>query len=248
MPPQEAGEWAVFTNQAGSAAGDQWVLDKPLKRSSADYVFYLLAGLTLIAGIVRVVFPKYFSDLFGLFFRVTFKQKAMRERLLENTLPSMVLNGLFFISGGFFLYFLSGYYHWSIRGNFWYSLGCWVALLVGVYGVKWLLLKTMGWLFQMRESSNTYSFIVFLVNKVLGVMLLPVIILMALGPASLLPALVTIVIFLLAALFIYRYVISYPTIRSNVRVSQFHFFLYLCAFEIVPLLIIYKGLAMRLSM
>jgi Domain of unknown function (DUF4271) len=120
-------------------------------------------------------------------------------------------------------------------------------VLIIVYGLKWLLLRIIGWLFQMQEASNTYTFIVFLVNKVLGVMLLPVVVLLSLAPVSLHPALVTVVLFLLAALFIYRYIISYPGIKASVRVNQFHFFLYLCAFEIVPLLIIYKGLAMRLS-
>ncbi len=237
----------VYTNNAGEAKQNQWLILKPVKRSSTDYVFYLLALLFLILGIIRLLFPKYFNDLFGLFFRVTFKQKAIRERLLESTLPSMLLNGLFFISGGFFLHVISGYYKWQIEGNFWYGLGFWTAILIIVYGLKWLLLRIIGWLFQMQEASNTYTFIVFLVNKVLGVMLLPLVVLMSFSPDSLHPAMVTVVLFLLAALFIYRYIISYPGIKASVRVNQFHFFLYLCAFEIVPLLIIYKGLAMRLS-
>jgi ABC-type multidrug transport system fused ATPase/permease subunit len=243
----QADSWQLYTNTAGEAKQDVWLINKPVKRSSTDYIFYLLALLFLILGSIRFLFPKYFNDLFGLFFRVTFKQKAIRERLLESTLPSMLLNGLFFISGGFFLYVISGYYHWQIKGNFWYGLGFWTVILTLVYGLKWLLLRIIGWLFQMQEASNTYTFIVFLVNKVLGVMLLPVVVLMSLAPVSLHPALVTIVLFLLSALFIYRYIISYPGIKASVRVNQFHFFLYLCAFEIVPLLIIYKGLAMRLS-
>ncbi|MES2775155.1 MAG: DUF4271 domain-containing protein [Bacteroidota bacterium] len=243
----KAQPWELFTSSAGTAQEDDWLINKPVHRSSADYLFYLLAGLILILGFIRYMFPKYFSDLFGLFFQVTFKQKAIRERLLENALPSMLLNALFFISGGFFLYAISGYYQWYVKDNFWYSIGFWIAVLLGIYGLKWLILRITGWLFQVQEMSKTYSFIVFLVNKVLGVLLLPIVVLMTLGPTSMHPALVTVVLFLLAALFIYRYIISYPAIRATVKVNQFHFFLYLCAFEIVPLLIIYKGLAMKLS-
>jgi len=242
-----ANVWLLYTNAAGNTVQDQWVISNPVQHTSTDYIFYLLAGLILLLGFVRFMFPKYFSDLFGLFFRVTFKQKAIRERLLESTLPSMLLNALFFVSGGFFLNNISGYYQWQISDSFWYGLTFWTVLLIVIYGLKWLLLKIMGWVFQMQEASSTYTFIVFLVNKVLGVMLLPVVVLMSLGPASLQPVLVTAVLFLLAALFVYRYIISYPSIKAGVRVNQFHFFLYLCAFEIVPLLTIYKGLAMRLS-
>ena len=243
----KADTWQLFTRNAGSPAQDAWFISKPVQRSSTDYIFYILAAMILLLGSIRFIFPKYFSDLFGLFFRVTFKQKAIRERLLESTLPSMLLNTMFFISGGFFLHSLSEYYHWQSGGGFWYGLAFWTAILIIIYGFKWLLLKTMGWLFQMQEASSTYTFIVFLVNKVLGVMLLPVVVLLTLGPSTLHPVLVTVVLFLLAALFIYRYIISYPSIKASVRVNQFHFFLYLCAFEIIPLLIIYKGLALRLS-
>jgi hypothetical protein len=243
----EVNPWQLFTPISGNTLHDAWLINKPVNRPSTDYIFYILATMILIIGFIRFLFPKYFSDLFGLFFRVTFKQKAIRERLLESTLPSLMLNAMFFISGGFFLHALSGYYKWHTQGNFWTGFAFWTGLLIATYGLKWLMLKTMGWLFQMQETCNTYTFIVFLVNKILGVLLLPVVVLMTLGPNTLHPVLVTIILFLLATLFIYRYIISYPSIKASVRVNQFHFFLYLCAFEIVPLLLIYKGLALQLS-
>jgi hypothetical protein len=41
-------------------------------------------------------------------------------------------------------------------------------------------------------------------------------------------------------LFFYRYLFSITSVRSKLHISSFHFFLYLCAFEILPLLILYK--------
>jgi hypothetical protein len=41
-------------------------------------------------------------------------------------------------------------------------------------------------------------------------------------------------------LFLYRYLFSFGIIRSNLKVSALHFFLYLCAVELLPLLLIYK--------
>jgi hypothetical protein len=43
-------------------------------------------------------------------------------------------------------------------------------------------------------------------------------------------------------LFIYRFIISYTPIRNEIKLNRFHFFIYLCAFEIAPLLLIYKVL------
>ena len=46
--------------------------------------------------------------------------------------------------------------------------------------------------------------------------------------------------FLMALLILYRYLFSLTSVRNKLHVSSFHFFLYLCAFEIIPLLILYK--------
>ncbi len=47
---------------------------------------------------------------------------------------------------------------------------------------------------------------------------------------------------MLALTLAYRFIISYKPIRNEIKVSRFHFFVYLCAFEIAPLLLIYKVL------
>jgi hypothetical protein len=38
----------------------------------------------------------------------------------------------------------------------------------------------------------------------------------------------------------YRFIVSFGPVRKEIKVNGFHFFLYLCAFEIAPLLLIYK--------
>ena len=41
-------------------------------------------------------------------------------------------------------------------------------------------------------------------------------------------------------LYLYRFILTYSAIHNQVRFNIFHFFLYLVAFEIAPLLLIYK--------
>ncbi len=56
----------------------------------------------------------------------------------------------------------------------------------------------------------------------------------------------TIAFFLIAAMFLYRYIIAYPSLRPTVHLNRFHFFIYLCTFEILPLALIYKELTIQL--
>src|SRR4029434_3386434 len=37
------------------------------------------------------------------------------------------------------------------------------------------------------------------------------------------------------ALLAYRFILSYGLVQNQIRLNPFHFFLYLCAFEIVPI-------------
>lgn len=251
VAPDAAGQLytPLYTLSAGPAAGDEWFISKPIhsKYDGKETFFYLLALLLLVLGLVRVSFTKYFSDLFGIFFRVSFRQQSIREQLLQNALPSLLLNILFFFSGGLFLTLLSQYFGWALEQGFWYSFLFWSALLVVVYGFKLLVMRSLSWLFHLREAGKTYTFIVFLINKVIGILLLPFIIFMALGPTAWRPVIVTLSIVMLACLFLYRYLISYPSVKNTVRVNRFHFIIYLWALEIVPLLLIYKGLALQLS-
>ena len=53
---------------------------------------------------------------------------------------------------------------------------------------------------------------------------------------------ITISLAMVFVLWMYRVLAAYRPIRNEIKLTPFHFFLYLCAFEIAPLLLIYKVL------
>lgn len=220
------------------------ILQIPLKREAQgkEGEFYLLLGILLFLALIKVVFSKYLHNLFAVFFRVSLKQKQMREQLLQAPLPSLLLNLLFFISGGLYLTFLSQYYQLLPDIGFWWLFLYATVALSALYLAKLLLLRVTGWIFNMRPVTDTYSFIIFLVNKLLGICLLPLLLLMAFSQPATVSVAITASICLVVILFAYRYITSFSAVRKEIKVSRFHFFLYLCAFEIIPLVLIYKVL------
>jgi hypothetical protein len=238
----ENNNFALYTTDAGTIADDDLMILKAVDFSQTDYLFYLLVGMFLLLGMVRTAFPKYFNDLFALFFQSTFKQKSIREQLSQTALPSLLLNILFFFSAGFFLYILTGYYQLHVAQTFEGNLGIWILVLILVYVSKLLLIRLLGWIFQLQEATQSYNFIVFMMNKVMGVALLPFLLLLCFGPANWRPVVITLSFFLIAAMLTYRYIIAYPAVRPTVRLNRFHFFIYLCTFEIIPFALIYKEL------
>ncbi|MEO5997141.1 MAG: DUF4271 domain-containing protein [Chitinophagaceae bacterium] len=209
---------------------------------SKEGMFYLLVGVVLYFALVRLFFGKYVNNLFSVFFRVSLKQKQIREQLLQSPLPSLLLNVFFIISGGIYISFLLRYYNFSGTANLWYLILNSTIALGLIYLVKFLVLKMMGWIFNIAEATDTYVFVVFLVNKLLGILLIPFLVLLAFSDPQLIVVLITLSFAMVVIFFSYRYLISYAPVRKEIKVSQFHFFLYLCAFEIIPLLLIYKVL------
>lgn len=207
-----------------------------------EILFYSLVLLLIIFALLRQTFPKYFNDLFRLFFRNTLKVRQISEQLVQTPLPSILLNGFFVISAGLYLTFLIEYFQISPVDNFWVLFVYCVAGLSLAYFVKFLGLKISGWLFNTEEAANSYIFIVFIINKMIGILLLPFLILLAFSTNDLFSIGITLSWILIGAMLIYRIVLTYSVVRNQVKVSPFHFFLYFLAFEVTPLLLVYKAL------
>ncbi|WP_350340190.1 DUF4271 domain-containing protein [Paraflavitalea speifideaquila] len=141
-----------------------------------------------------------------------------------------------------FLAFVALYFQLTPEQNLWILWGYGCLLVLAIYLGKFIILKIIGWIFNVSNATDTYIFIIFMVNKMVGIILVPVLILMAFPYGSFLPVTMTLAFIMLALSLAYRFIISYKPIRSEIKVSRFHFFVYLCAFEIAPLLLIYKVL------
>lgn len=207
-----------------------------------DMFFYVLLGLFFYFAVVKTLFGKYLNNLISIFLRITLRQQQLREQLLQTPLPSLMLNIFFLLVGGLYASLLLEYYKYKAHDNFWIqSLYC-VGILALIYVGKFVLLKFTGWVFNLSKATDTYIFIVFLVNKMLGMLLLPFLVLIAFYSGQPQQVFVTLSLILIVVLFAYRFIFSFGPIRAEIKVNPFHFFIYLCAFEIAPLLLIYKVL------
>jgi len=207
-----------------------------------EILFYLLLFLLVVFALIRRAFPKYFGDLFRLFFRTTIKQRQIREQLMQTPLPSLVLNGFFIVTTGLYITFLLRHFNLAPANMFWWMFLYSCLGLSAAYLVKFVWLKIAGWLFNMSDAADSYIFIVFIVNKMIGILLLPFLVLLAFTTGDIHSISLTLSWCIIGGLIVYRFILTFAAVRNQVKVNPFHFLLYLCAFEIAPLLLVYKGL------
>lgn len=218
-----------------------WKIDDPKITRGKESQFYLLVGMFALLAFIRVAFGRYFTNLFALLFQASFRQKQTREQMAQDNLASLFLNILFFASGGLYITLLVQYYHWADVGFWWLYMLC-ALTLMAVYSIKFLFLRFTGWAFQSSQAASTYAFVVFLINKIAGVLLLPIVLIMSFSLPGIQEIALGLASGLLILLFLYRYFISAGNLRNILKVNFLHFSLYLWAVEILPLLLIYKVL------
>ncbi len=211
-------------------------------RESKDETFYLLSGMLLFIAFIKFMFPKYFNSIFTLFFQPQFKQKQTREQLLQNNFPSLLFNLFFIISASVYVSLLAAHFQWS-TASFVFQFLYTTMLISIVYAFKYIFLSFSGWVFNVKDATETYIFIVYLINKIIGIILIPFVLLIAFSDEGIKEVVIQVSIWVIALLFIYRYIISFTPVSKDVKVNPFHFLLYVIAFEALPLLFIYKLLA-----
>ncbi len=228
-----------YLNFSGSAVR---IRQELYEAKSYDGIFYLMVGMLFFFAIVKLVFGKYLGNLLTLFFRVSMRQQQIREQVLQSPFPSILLNLLFLLSGGIYGSFLLIYYKDISEDRFWAFFLYGSLCLAVIYLVKFVFLKITGWIFNIQRPVETYLFIVFMTNKIIGIFLLPFLVILSFSSPLITLTGMTISAIMIVIFYIYRLIACFNTLRKEIKISGLHFFLYLCAFEIAPLLLIYKVL------
>ncbi len=217
------------------------------QQATGGIFFYLLLLLVLLLALLRFFYARYFTTLFRVFFNTSLRQSQLTDQLLQAKLPSLLFNLFFILSAGTYVYFLLQYYHVVPNIKYWLFWAGSIGATAVIYFTKYSSLKFTGWITGYSQTTSTYVFVIFLINKILGIVLLPFTILMAFGGANVAVAAALVSLLFTGLLLLMRFLRSYGLLQNQLKINRFHFFLYLAGVEIIPLLVIYKGVVILLQ-
>lgn len=209
--------------------------------SSNTFVFWL----TLLSGILLAVVINTNRRLIPKIARSIPNENILKSSQREErgglSVPFIILYASFFINAAIFVYLLikqMGHLPSSGFVFYLYLLGG----IVGVYLIKHLLLRCLGWIYPISERANLYSYSISTFNAFLGIIIIPFNLLIAFGPPSITMTSLYIVGGIIIILLILRSLRGLAIGIRYVQSNLFHFLLYLCAFEIVPIVLFIKWL------
>jgi len=199
--------------------------------------FYVITFFFFFLGILKIAFGKYFSNMFRVFFNTSLRQSQLTDQLLQDKLPSMLFNLFFVMVGGVYIYLLLLFYqkiHFDEYQYLYYAM----LTIALVYFCKFIVLQLIGWLSGFRRDTEIYTFIVFLINKILGILLLPCIAFIAFADKSIQELVILISGLLIGFMFVLRYLRGFSSIQQSLKISKFHFLLYIITVELLPIFLI----------
>lgn len=209
------------------ASRDPWIIAMII----AILLYTALLNLGL-GGDIKSIFQSFYSK----------RSQIEKEDRQISTWSFIGLLLLFCATFGLFLYMLASYNnrYFSVSGIRLFAAFSLVVL--SLTALKFIVLKLIGFLFDINAVVREYITALSLTYFNIAFVFLPVIVCFSLISAQFIPVLLATAAVLAVVIFVWIYLRSSVSIISNFRFHKFYLFIYLCALEICPVLILVKVL------
>jgi hypothetical protein len=207
---------------------------RPVIHFFEDWMVIVLLVLLSMSAYFNVVYPTKMKNVFKAFRSDIAMRQFMRE---ETNVPRPYLFLTFqhaLLMGLMWVLFYQSFIH-SVVLPWWVSLTSALCILA-IYGLKWISFQLVKWFSEGDYTLSEYQYRTFATNRLLAILLYPLIILAALSSiqqAHFYVGGIAIVIGLLIAWRILKG--AWVAFTNNVPI--FYIFFYICTLEILPVLI-----------
>lgn len=213
-------------------------------RPSRDpWVIIIITLLLLFTAALNIFSGKDMDNIFVSFYNRRNTSQAGKEDSPINVWTFIGLFILFGFTFGIFLYLLTtGYYkvYYTIAGvQLFFTLS---VVIIMLFATKFLVLKFIGFVFDMNKLVGEYIKALSLTYFNITFVFLPVALCFSLMTDKYIPYLLSITLLFVVVIFVWQYLRGSVGIISNFRFHKFYLFVYLCALEICPVLILIKAL------
>ena len=211
------------------------------------WIVAVILFLLVYLGVLNLIIGK---DIYGIIQAFYSKKAFAYITNDENLLTSWTFVGLFTLFGltmGLYLYQVVNYYHLSydilgfdVSGfQLYFTLS--VAVLV-LFIIKIFVLRLIGFVFDIGHLVKEYISILYLTYFNVAFIFLPIVALFGLLSSNFKPYLLAFSMGAIIIILTIQYLRTTVNIISKFRFQKIYLFIYLCALEICPILILIKAL------
>ncbi len=220
---------------------NRYDLGRPIPKGET-WIIGVVLFMVLFFALIKFFFSKELSTIVQSFYSNQTLGQINKEDNLFSSWPFIFLYLLFGLIIGLYLY-LSGKYlglSYSVDGFELFLLLS--AVVIGLFTIKIIVLRLLGFLFDIRRLVREYVSILYLSYFNSALIFLPLVIAFSLTPNRYAGIYGYAGIVMLLLIFILQFFRAGANILSNYRFPKVYLIIYLCALEFCPLIILYKAL------
>lgn len=163
-----------------------------------------------------------------------------REKGTVAYFPYYVLYTLFLFNVGIYLYLLLRHYNLTPGISNSSLLLMTTGVATGLFFLKHLVINFLGWVFPIQKEASIYSMTITVFGIILSIILFVANIIIAYAPPHLIPIVIYLSFIIIGIVYFFRSIRGLSIASKFLNYNKFHFFIYLCAVELAPLMILWK--------
>jgi hypothetical protein len=218
-------------------------LGKLIPKGNVGLLGFIFAMLVIFA-VLKNAFYKQLSAIVQSFFSNRVLNNINKEDNLFSSWPFLLLFIQFGFILGMFFFLVAQYYDmYQVREGFRFFFTISITIIV-FYALKLVILRFLGYVFNVQKPIGEYISILYLSYFNASLLFIPLVVAFALSPLKYGVVYIVLAYLLLGVIFAFQLLRAGISILSNNKFSKMHLFLYFCALEICPILILIKTIGL----
>ena len=213
-----------------------------VRNSRAHWIIAVVIGLLTFTALLNAFLSDDIKSVIESFYSKQALSQTDKDGGLINSWAFIGLFILFSLSLALVLYQVVQYYNIAYSLSDFALFASFTGIIIVLIALKFIILKFIGFIFEIEGTVSEYIAVLNLTYFNMAFVLLGVAICFSLLTSRFIPILLNLALALTAVIFLWQYIRNSVSIISNFRFHKFYLFVYLCALEICPVLIIIKAL------
>lgn len=232
----------VLTNSyAGVEATGVHLPERPVRKASNDWLILLILLAVVLFASVRTSWTKYLGRLFYSVVNQSISYRLFQEKNSSLLFGAFQLDIIFYLVFSVFVFQMIKFFRLEFFSQNFFLFLMSLVFVVSYFLLKRAIYRFTGFVVEKQVETEEFLFNMSNFNRITGMMLLPVVTLIAFSPFRNTEILIISGVFMVISLYFLLIMRGFITLLKK-QFSIFYLFLYFCTLEILPLVLLYKVL------
>jgi hypothetical protein len=233
---------STFNNSAITTGGKPQWYDIEQQRKGRDdaWIFFILLQLLIVLTVLKLAFHNDFDNLFKIFGSTNIASQMGRNGKDDVSLSSILMSSIFITTMSVLTRFvmLHFYPHSVLQNNF--SIVALIFLFTFFSVVKYVSLKYIGNIFEITSTVDEYLFILSAITRTIGISMIPILFIFYASSEKYFNSILIVSLIILCIGVVMVVIRGLSTSYKLMYSSMYHFLIYICVGEILPIFLFIK--------